>query len=253
MERGLADLSVLAGASAEDDPSLGLRLLRWPGRGAGFNYGTLIRWSDAGWRDAAERLAARLRALGEYPTVIVAEGLTEPNDLATRLTGIGWREAGSEVVCWTRRAAVVPHLDPSLRIESLTPRALAEYERVERDVFGLEATGAPDRAAALAAAVEARRLRGYLVRLHGAPVAVTRLVEVEGLACLSGVGVLAAHRGQGLGALVTTVATRAGLATGHSLVWLSVDPDNAAAWRLYSGLDYRPAFRWRRLIGPPRA
>jgi hypothetical protein len=52
---------------------------------------------------------------------------------------------------------------------------------------------------------------------------------------------------------VTTVATRAGLATGHSLVWLSVDPENASAWRLYSRLDYRAAFRWRRLIGPAQA
>jgi ribosomal protein S18 acetylase RimI-like enzyme len=250
MERGLVDLSVLAGASSHDDPSLGVRLVQWPGRGAGFNYGTLIRWADDGWRDAAERLAARLRSLGEHPSVLVADGLSEPEDLTTRLTGIGWREAGSEIVCWTRRAAVVPHLDPDLRIESLTPRALGEYERVEREVFGLDATGAPDRTAALAVALEARRLRGYLVRLDGAPVAVTRLVDVDGLACLSGVGVLAAHRGKGFGALVTTVATRAGLATGHPLVWLSVDPENAPAWRLYSNLDYRPAFRWRRLIGP---
>ncbi len=253
MERGLAELSVLAGAAAHDDASLGARLLQWPGRGAGFNYATLIRWSDVGWRDAAVRLAERLRSLGEYPSVLVAEGLTEPDDLASWLTGIGWREAGSEIVCWTRRAAVVPHLDPSLRIESLTPRALEEYERVEREVFALDATGAADRTAALGVALETRRLRGYLVRLHGEPVAVTRLVDVEGLACLSGVGVLAAHRGKGLGALVTTVATRAGLATGHPLVWLSVDPENEPAWRLYSRLDYRPAFRWRRLLGPARA
>jgi ribosomal protein S18 acetylase RimI-like enzyme len=57
------------------------------------------------------------------------------------------------------------------------------------------------------------------------------------------------HRRQGFGRLVTAVATRAGLATGNPLVWLSVDPANEPARRLYEDLGYRPAFSWQRLIG----
>ena len=49
-------------------------------------------------------------------------------------------------------------------------------------------------------------------------------------------------------ALLTTIVTRAGLALGASLVWLSVDPENAAARALYGGLDYRPDFEWRRFL-----
>lgn len=250
MERGLSGLSELAGAEVTDEPSVGGRLVRWPGHGAGFNYGIGLRWSAGRWRDAAARLSARLRLAGEHPAVIVCEGLSEPDDLAGRLESIGWHQAGSEIICWTRRAAAVPHLDPSIRIEALTSAALPEYEAVEREIFGLDPYGADERADALRRAIVAERLRGYLVRLRGEPVAVTRLVRVEGLACLSGVGVREPYRRTGLGALVTTVATRAGLATGHPLVWLSVDPENVAAWELYAGLDYRPAFRWRRLVGP---
>jgi ribosomal protein S18 acetylase RimI-like enzyme len=35
---------------------------------------------------------------------------------------------------------------------------------------------------------------------------------------------------------------------GASLVWLSVDVANGPARALYEGLDYRPAFAWRRFL-----
>ena len=40
--------------------------------------------------------------------------------------------------------------------------------------------------------------------------------------------------------MLTTIATRAGLATGHKLVWLSVLEDNAAAVALYRSLGFEP-------------
>ena len=250
IERGIAGLSELAGARVQRDRSLGSRIVTWPGHGPAFNYGIGIRWTDEDWRASAARLAARLRVAAEMPAVVVTEGLTEPRDLHERLASAGWRETASEIVCWTRRAATVPHLDPTLRIQALTVPAVPEYEAVEREIFGLDPFTAAERAEALRRGVESGRLRGYLLRLRGEPVAITRLVHLEGLACLSGVGVRAPRRGGGLGALITTVATRAGLAMGSPLVWLSVDPGNEPAWRLYAGLDYRPAFRWHRLVEP---
>jgi predicted GNAT family acetyltransferase len=56
------------------------------------------------------------------------------------------------------------------------------------------------------------------------------------------------RRRQGYGGLVTTVATRTALITGHHLVWLAVEEGNAGAARLYARLDYRPAGLWRRLV-----
>ena len=52
---------------------------------------------------------------------------------------------------------------------------------------------------------------------------------------------------------MTTVATRAGLAGGARLVWLSVEADNAAAEALFAGPGYRPVLTWRRLIAPEAA
>jgi ribosomal protein S18 acetylase RimI-like enzyme len=71
-----------------------------------------------------------------------------------------------------------------------------------------------------------------------------------GLAVIHGLGVVEGRRRLGLGRYLTTIVTRAGLAMGATLVWLAVDPANEPAVALYAGLDFRPAFRRRRLIGP---
>ncbi|HET7676837.1 MAG TPA: GNAT family N-acetyltransferase [Candidatus Limnocylindrales bacterium] len=251
IERGLVGLAALAGASVAEMPELGVRLASCPGRGPAFDFAACVRWTEHDWQARAMALAAHARARGEHPALLLAEGLTRPPDLATRLVEADWTPSGGETVMLARRAGVVPHLDPSLRIEAVTERSAAEHEAVERSIFGLAGADAGDRLAALRAGIAAGRLRAYLVRLAGQPVAVARLaVGLEGLAALHGVGVVASRRRQGYGSLVTTVATRAGLAQGHPLVWLSVDAANAAATALYEGLDYRPAFRWRRLLGP---
>ena len=93
-------------------------------------------------------------------------------------------------------------------------------------------------------------MRAYLVRLRGEPVATARLLNEGGLAAIHGLGVVAPWRRRGIGRYLTTIVTRAGLALGASLVWLSVDPANEPAVALYEGQDYRPAFAWRRYIGP---
>ncbi len=78
--------------------------------------------------------------------------------------------------------------------------------------------------------------RSFLVmREHGQPVGCARVTDVGGTAYVSGVTVLAQHRGRGLGRLMSAAATnqavrRAGLA------WLYCDDDVAP---LYQGIGYR--------------
>ena len=58
------------------------------------------------------------------------------------------------------------------------------------------------------------------------------------------------QRRRGYGRMLTAIATRAGLATGHKLVWLSVDEANTAAVELYRSLGFEPAFAWTRWLAP---
>ncbi len=223
-------------------------LLRWPGHGPTFNHLALVRWPERGWEALLERFVTAARYGGELPVIGVAEGLTTPPDLGARLRERGWLALLRERIYWTRRAAVVPHLDPATRIEGVTPERAASYEAVEREAFGLPPSDSGDRAAALERALGAGRIRAYLVLVRGHPVACARLVASDGVASLSGVGVVPEYRRRGYGSLITTVATRAGLATGNSLVWLAVVVGNLAADRMYAGLDYRPVFGWDLLV-----
>jgi len=248
--RQLMSLWELAGAAVTHLDELEVELVTWPERGLAFNHGARPRWGEATWAQHATDLAARLRALGQVPALVVVEELDRPPGLADRLLAEGWLEIGREQVFWTRRVGVVPHLDPAMRIEALTPPRIASYEALEREIFGLSPTEAADRSAALERGLAGGTLRAYMVRLGDEPVAVTRLVQGERVAVLQGIGVVAELRRQGYGRLITTVATRAGLAGGARLVWLSVEAGNEPARTLYTSLDYRPALTWRRLIHP---
>ena len=248
IERAQARLVELGGAQRIEEETLGATLLEWPGRGPAFNHATCLRWSEADWRDRASRVATRLQARGEAPCLVVSDRLATPLDLAERLHGAGWTEISHEVVMWTRRAAAVPHLDGALRLEAVSAARIDEYEAVERGIFGISEREAADRRAALAAAIGPGPLRVYLVRESGVPVATARLLVEDGLAAVHGLGVVTEQRRRGLGSYLTTIVTRAGLALGASLVWLSVDVENTAARALYDGLDYRPAFGWQRFL-----
>lgn len=250
IERQMAELTELSGATLEPMPNLRAALVRRAHQGPAFNYLAAVRWPAEGWQAYLAVAEQRFHELGEWPSVMVAEGLTSPAGLADQLELLGYVPMERETILWTRRAAVVPHLDPSLRVEAVTRRTVAVHEQLERQVFELSETAADDRAELIARAIDAGRLRAFLVRLEGEPVAVARLTARDGIAALYGVGVAEGHRGAGLGRLVTTIATRAGLATGNRLVWLSVDEANLAARTLYGTLDFRPAFPWTRLLGP---
>ena len=248
IERAQARLVELSGATRTAAPDIGATLLDWPGRGPAFNHACCLRWSADDWRERASLVAERLAVAGEAPCVVVATGLATPDDLAARLEQAGWIAIGHEVVLWTRRATAVPHLEGELRLVAVTVPLVEEYEAVERRIFGISEREAGDRRTALTASLARDPLRVYLVRDAGVPVATARLLVEDGLAAIHGLGVVPEQRRRGLGAYLTTIVTRAGLALGASLVWLSVDHQNTAARALYAGLDYRPAFEWRRFL-----
>lgn len=243
----------LIGASVEEDERLGVSFASHSARGTGMNFAAAIRWPED---EVEERLAgvqARMRAAGTWPQVIVAQGLTEPADLADRLLAAGWIRLGNERIMYVRQPAVVPHLDPGLRIEAVTQATALECARLETAAFGLDPGWTDESATLLARAVEAGTIRAYIARIAREPIASARLVPGlpnSPVASLHAIAVAARHRRRSYGRLITTVATRAGLATGHALVWLSVDEDNVGAVELYKSLGFDFALTWSRWAAP---
>ncbi|MDP8905664.1 MAG: GNAT family N-acetyltransferase [Chloroflexota bacterium] len=250
IERSLAELPRFSGAVVEDEPEIGAVAVRLPGRGAGYNFYACPRWSSAEVPVFLGEVAARMRRAGEWPALVVANGVSQPLSLGDEVATAGWFRLEHERVLWTRQPPSVPHLDPSLRVEAVTARSAAEYEQLEREAFGLPAEFAAQRTAHLADALAGGELRAYLIRLHREAVATARLVTGIGLGGIFGVGVAAMHRRHGLGTLVTAIATRAALASGARLVWLSVDERNEPALGVYRRLGFQPAFAWSRWVGP---
>lgn len=245
----------LIGATLEQDSALGVAFASHMARGTGMNFAAAIRWPDD---TVPERLAAvetRMHAAGTWPQLIVAPGLTEPADLADRLQIAGWIRLGNERIMYVRQPAVVPHLDPGLRIEAVTPATALECARLETAAFGLDPDAVRESASLLSTAVESGAIRAFIVRLAREPIASARLVPGlpnSPVASLHAIAVAERHRRRGYGRLITTIATRAGLATGHALVWLSVDQDNVAAIELYKSLGFDFALTWSRWAAPSR-
>jgi ribosomal protein S18 acetylase RimI-like enzyme len=168
--------------------------------------------------------------------------------LPAELERQGWMPVLSETVMVTGRAAVVPHLDPGMRIEAVRATALDTHEALERRIFGIGPDQAGRRRDAIGAAIEAGQLRAWVVWLGDEPVAVARLSQGEGTAGLQGIGVVEAYRGQGYGTLITTIATRTAMATGNRLAWLSVHEENEPAVSAYGALGFVRVFSWTRWL-----
>lgn len=252
IERQLAMVPELAGAQVVEDAALGLVWVRFAHRVPALSFARCIRWPADEFQARLATVEERMRANGEWPAVSVAEGVSQPDDLAARLSGAGWIRVDAERIMFARHAPVVPHLDPGLRIEAVTAATAIECVRLEFANFGVPETEIGGRAERLAVAVATGTVRGFIVRLLREPVASARLVPGNGIVALTAINVVAGQRRRGYGRLVTAVATRAGLATGHKLVWLSVDEANTAAFGLYRSLGYEASFEWSRWVAPDR-
>jgi ribosomal protein S18 acetylase RimI-like enzyme len=240
----------LLGASVEDDQTLRGRLVTDSALGSSFNYVAGIRW-PAGEVDAwLNRAVVAMSDRGIWPSLIVCDGLSTPADLVAQLRAAGWLPVFSDRTMYTRHAAVVPHLDPELRVEAITPASALDSVRLETEVFGLQPELIGESAELLADSVAAGTTRGFLLRLRGEAVATARLVPGPVVAGLHAIGVDPRYRRRGYGRMLTAIATRAGLATGHKIVWLSVIESNTAAVDMYRSLGFEPAFAWTRWLAP---
>lgn len=248
VERHLVTLPQHEGATIEVDEALGVLLVRGPGRGPDTTYAAMSHWDRGTWPDALADVAARMRADGAWPSLLLTDRLGQPSDLARQLEGEGWLPVAREAVLWVGHASIVPHLDARLRIEAVQARSVDLHESLERRIFGTSEELAAARRSALATGLEAGTGRAWIVWLGDEPVAVARLWQAAGNAALQGIGVTEERRGQGFGTLITTIATRAGLAMGNRLVWLSVRTDNTPAMRVYARLGFQRAFSWTRWL-----
>lgn len=250
IERMHAELALQADGSVVDDPALGVVWVRFPDRRPALNYAASLRWPA---REFDTRLAQVVRQGGEssdWPVIQIMEGISQPDDLPARLAAAGWSRVAGERIMTTRHPAVVPHLDRSLRVEAVTPQTALDCVRLEIANFDLPQDQIGERAERLARLIESGKVRAFLLRLLHEPVVSTRLTSGPGIAALTAVGVAARHRRRGHAQMITAVATRAGLATGHKLVWLSVDPNNVAAFKAYTALGFEPSLAWSRWAAP---
>jgi ribosomal protein S18 acetylase RimI-like enzyme len=245
IQRHVVTLPAQEGAAVE---ALGVTFVRGPGARPDETYAAMPRWGPHDWREALAATRQHMRSAGVWPSLLICDRLDTPFGLEAELERQDWVPASSEVVMWVGHASVVPHLDPLMRIEAVQPRSLSVHEALECGIFGIGADLAERRRPALTQALETGQLRAWIIWLDKEAVAVARLSQGHGTAGLQGIGVAEARRGQGYGTLVTTIATRAGMAVGNRLVWLSVREDNHAAMKVYSRLGFQPALSWTRWL-----
>lgn len=255
MQRHLVLLPGQEGGTVRHDRELGVTLVHGAGSGPDVTYAAMPRWDVQRWPEQLAATSERMRLDGAWPSLLVCDRFDRPSHLAEALEREGWVRVSSETAMWVGHASVVPHLDPLMRIEAVQRRSLPTHETLERQIFGVSAEQAERRRTAMADALEAGRLRAWIIWLDQEPIAVARLTQGDGAAGLQGIGVVEARRGRGYGTLMTTIATRAGMAIGNRLIWLSVRDDNAVARGVYERLGFQPAFGWSRWLvtGDPRS
>lgn len=236
------------GASVEVDDELGVIFVRGPGSGPDSTYAGRPRWDADSWPASLARVRQRILQAGGWPSLLLTDKLDRPRHLEEEVERLGWMRVTGESVMWVGRASVVPHLDPGMRIEAVQPRSLDRHEALERHIFGISREQAERRRDSLGSAIEAGRLRAWIAWVGDEPVAVARLSQGDGVAGLQGIGVVPERRGQGYGTLITTIATRAGLATGNRIVWLSVNEADDTAVGVYARLGFERAFTWSRWL-----
>ena len=246
IERMHAELAIQADGSVTEDAELGVTWVRFPDRRPALNYAASLRWAADQFDGRLAEVVRRSREEGDWPVIQIAEGIAQPADLASRLAAAGWSRVAGERIMTTRHPATVPHLNCGLRVEAVTPATALDCVRLEMANFDLPLDQLGERAERLARLVESGRVRAFLLRLGREPVASVRLTSGPGVASLTAIGTAARQRRRGYGRMITAVATRAGLATGHKLIWLSVDESNSGAVELYRSLGFDRSIAWSR-------
>lgn len=255
IQRHVVEQPGLVGASVEVDEDLRVTFVMSRGRSPDLTYAAMPRWEADDWEQSLATVSQRMRAQGAWPSMLLFDQLDEPPGLDRELQQRDWIKVTDETIMWVGHASVVPHLDPVLRIEAVQARAVEHHEELERQIFRIDPAQADRRRKSMARALAAGQVRAWIVWLADEPVAVARLSQGDGVAGLQGIGVVEPRRGQGFATLITTIATRAGMAVGNRVIWLSVDDDNAAALKVYTRLGFKPAFscaRWLTTEDPRR-
>lgn len=211
--------------------------IRWPADAAAF---------DQRLDEAITLFATLDRRAHLWPRPI----LREPPDIVERLLAAGFEDVGAGMIMVLDRpdilnATPVPGPGSTVTLEHLHGLGTAEARvpaadvaRVLVEAFAVE----PERHASITAESEAwlthPELHVCLARVDGEPAAVAKRATFEGATYLSSIGTRPAFRGRGLGALVTAVAARDGLAAGSRWTHLGVYARNADARRVYERLGF---------------
>ncbi|HXH02224.1 MAG TPA: GNAT family N-acetyltransferase [Candidatus Competibacteraceae bacterium] len=186
---------------------------------------------------AIDHCEARYRAAGLRCLFRLVEGLA-PEELDQRLAARGYRLLDPTAVM----TLALDH--PPAATEGV---ALHDEELADWLVLYARATGKPLQGQAVHAAILSRitaRRRLVSLRLGGEPAGCALAVLDGAYLGLFDLAIVAARRGQGLGARLLAGLLAWGAGQGARLAYLQVLEDNAAALALYRRLGFRHAYRY---------
>jgi ribosomal protein S18 acetylase RimI-like enzyme len=210
-----------------------------------------VRWPTS--QEAFDRRldeAVTMFALdARQPHIWPSPAHSAPADLAARLVGRGFRDAGGGHVMVLTEPASCPPLAADELAAGVTVAGICRAsDAMDGDVDDIaavlaESFGAlPDRAGELAADLHRTlgdpRIALALIRVDGVAAAVAKATSFDGFTYLSSIGTRAGFRGRGLAGLATRHAVAIAGGTATHVVYLGVFSGNAPALRLYDRLGF---------------
>jgi len=182
---------------------------------------------------AAERW---YRARGLPAVFKLADGATWPPDLSLRLATLGY-QPDTETLLMTGPAVGDP--DPEVVISD-------DPDAAFQSVFVGAGPGGEDARERLEALARAPRPRafGCIVR-DGAPAAIGACAAEAPWAGVFAMRTLPEYRRLGLARRILTALLATARAAGARTAWLQVEAANRGAVRLYEGMGFAPAYRYR--------
>lgn len=248
LEAALPVFARVGGAAVHDDGDL--RRIASGRPYASFNHVYAVR---LGADDAAE---ARIRAAGEamrdagsVPATWWIGPSTRPGDLARRLTAAGLREDEPEFGMVIDPSAAHPQPDAprGATVARVTDDAgLRDWTEVMGASYGWRDPAKADAVLSVyRPATSSAPWVHLLVRLDGEPVACGSLFLVDGHAFVTNIGTVPAHRGRGLGSLVTSATLDLARERGHRVASLTA---SVMGRSMYARLGFRDDARFERYL-----